>query len=415
MASIRASIRQFVILAGGKGTRLGAHAAHAPKPMMQISPDTVFLDYIIDNAARQGFSDIIIVAGHLGAQIHERYHHAACRQANISVFIEPEARGTGGALTFIAEHLADEFIVTNGDTFFDFNLRALAARLEEAPALDAVMALREVDDVGRYGAVECDASGLILRFCEKDESRLGQSGTINGGAYALRRRVLDLIEGYPVSIETDLFPRLTARQSIATLRGGGYFIDIGLPETLTRAREVLPQRRRPVLFLDRDGVLNHDVHYLHAAKDWQWIDGAIDTIRAANDAGVAVVVVTNQAGIGRGKYRECDLLALHGWLGEVLHARGAFIDALYYSPYHPEAGEGPYRVMRPFDRKPSPVMLQRALRQHKLDGARALFVGDQDSDAGAADACGVPFLRYASGNLHDLVTAHSQWAVMCDD
>ncbi|WP_340268715.1 HAD-IIIA family hydrolase [Sphingobium mellinum] len=394
------SIRQLVILAGGKGTRLGEHARSTPKPMMAITEQRVFLDYIIENAARQGFVDILIVAGHLGDQISARYHHAHCNGANISVFVEPEARGTAGALTFIGERLAGAFLVTNGDTFFDINFRALASKLEGSPHFDAAIALRTVEDVGRYGSVEANIAGLVTEFREKDESRLGQQGVINGGVYAIRHRALSTISKYPASIETDLFPYLVKAGTLGSVRVEGYFIDIGLPETLERCRIELPRRRRAALFLDRDGVLNRDINYLHRREDWQWIDGAKEAIRAANDAGHAVIVITNQAGIGRGKYRECDAVSLHAWMQEELHAFGAFVDAIYLCPYHPDAVAEAYRIQVPFDRKPEPAMLLRAARQHDLDLSRCLFVGDQSSDAAAADAAGVTFLHFNDGNLH---------------
>ncbi|KKW93108.1 HAD-IIIA family hydrolase [Sphingobium chungbukense] len=394
------SIRQLVILAGGKGTRLGEHARTTPKPMMQITEQRVFLDYIIENAARQGFVDILIVAGHFGDQIAARYHHACCKGANISVFVEPEARGTAGALTFISDRLAGAFLVTNGDTFFDINFRALAAKLEGSPHLDAAIALRTVDDVGRYGSVEANGDGLVTEFREKDESRIGQQGVINAGVYAIRHRALSMISKYPASIETDLFPRLVKGGTLGSVRVEGYFIDIGLPETLQRGRIELPFRRRDALFLDRDGVLNQDINYLHKRDDWQWIDGAREAIRAANDAGRAVVVITNQAGIGRGKYRECDAVSLHAWMQEELHAFGAFVDAVYLCPYHPDAVAESYRIKAPFDRKPEPAMLLRAARQHDLNLSHCLFVGDQSSDAAAADAAGVAFLHFHGGNLY---------------
>lgn len=394
------SIRQLVILAGGKGTRLGEHTRTVPKPMMEITEQRVFLDYIIENAARQGFVDILIVAGHLGDQISARYHHARCKDANISVFVEPDARGTAGALTFVSDRLASAFLVTNGDTFFDINFRALASNLEGSPHLDAAIALRTIEDVGRYGSVEANMDGVVTEFREKDESRLGQQGVINGGVYAIRHRALSTISAYPASIETDLFPYLVKAGTLGSVRAEGYFIDIGLPETLERARIELPLRRRAALFLDRDGVLNRDIHHLHRREDWQWIDGAREAIRAANDAGRAVVVITNQAGIGHGKYRECDAVSLHAWMQEELHAFGAFVDAVYHCPYHPDAVGEAYRIKVPFDRKPEPAMLLRAARQHHLDLSRSLFVGDQSSDASAADAAGVSFLYFHGGNLH---------------
>ncbi len=402
-------IRQMIILAGGKGTRLGEHTRSVPKPLMRITDNTVFLDYLIDNVARQGFQDIIIVAGHFGDQIRQRYDNVRVRAADISVLIEPEPRGTGGALAFARDQLAGAFLVTNGDTYLDGNFRAVAAALQNKPSLEGVMALRAVDDVSRYGSVSTDTDGTIREFVEKSAEQAGQGGLINAGTYALRQSVLDRILSYPVSIESDIFPLMAKDSSLGSVLCDGYFIDIGLPETLGAARSILPSRKRPVLFLDRDGVLNHDINYLHRRDQWVWIDGAREAIRMANDLGIAVVVVTNQAGIARGYYDEAALQALHLTINAELKMMGAFIDAFYYCPYHPDAADEVYRIKTPLDRKPMPTMLMRAIQHHDLDPNNALFVGDQDTDQGAADSAGVPFLRFDGSNLCTALANCRHW------
>jgi D-glycero-D-manno-heptose 1,7-bisphosphate phosphatase len=410
-----AFIRQLVILAGGKGTRLGEHAKSTPKPLMQITSDRVFLDYLIENAARQGFRDILIIAGHLGEQIVDRYHHRSMGGAEITVLVEPEPRGTAGALAFAQPHLAGAFLVLNGDTFYDINYRKLAATLEAHADWDAVIALRTVEDAGRYGSIDIDSDGRITGFFEKDSQSQGRRGLINGGAYAIRRRALDRIATYPCSIETDVFPAIAAQARLGSMAAQGYFIDIGLPETLHEARETFPERRSPVLFLDRDGVLNVDIHHLHRPDQWQWIDGAIEAIRAANDCGARVVIVTNQAGIAKGKYRECDFLALSHWMREELAAHGAFVDAIQYCPYHTEAVDEAYAIEQPIDRKPQPDMLLRAARQLPIDLKRALFIGDQETDRLAAEAAGIAFEKYQGGNLAERIAATPAWQAMKGD
>lgn len=407
-----AFIRQLVILAGGKGTRLGDHAKATPKPLMQITPSHVFLDYLIENAARQGFRDVIIIAGHLGEQVVDRYHHRSIGGAQITVLVEPEPRGTAGALAFARQHLAGAFLVLNGDTYYDINYRRLAATLEAHDDWDAVIALRTVEDAGRYGSIEIDQFGRISGFFEKDSRSEGRHGLINGGAYAMRRRALDRIKDYPCSIETDIFPAMAADMQLGSMPAHGYFVDIGLPETLQQARVTFPARRSPVLFLDRDGVLNVDIHHLHRPEQWTWISGAVDAVLQANDHGVAVVVVTNQAGIAKGKYRECDFLALSHWMQEELARYGAFVDAIFHCPYHKDSVHGAYDVEQPIDRKPQPDMLLRAARQLPIDLTRALFVGDQETDRQAAEAAGIAFELYEGGHLAEQISASQAWRTL---
>ena len=393
--------RQLVCLVGGRGTRLGSLAQNCPKPLMKITDQKVFLDYFLESAVRQGFRDVLLLAGHLGEQVRDRYHHSAIGDAQISVLIEPEPKGTGGAFAFARDHLASTFVAANGDTLFDINIRAVDAVLQSAPDALGVLALREVEDAGRYGSVDLAPDGRILRFQEKTACSEGRRGLINGGIYALRREAIDRLDVFPSSIEADLFPALASEGRLRGVPSSGYFLDIGLPDTYQRAVDELPARRRPVLFLDRDGVLNQDHGYVNAPDQWEWVPGAIETIRAANDAGYAVVVVTNQAGVGRGYYAEGDVLRLHQWVQAQLHSHGAFIDAFYYSPYHADAAHDGYRIPRALDRKPEASMLLRAIRQLDLSTDGAFLIGDQPTDMEAAHAADINGYLFPGGNLFD--------------
>ncbi|MFO1321986.1 MAG: D-glycero-beta-D-manno-heptose 1,7-bisphosphate 7-phosphatase [Burkholderiales bacterium] len=150
---------------------------------------------------------------------------------------------------------------------------------------------------------------------------------------------------------------------------------------------------RPAVFLDRDGTVNVEKHYLHRFDDWEWIPGAVDAIRRANHLGFVVIVVTNQAGVARGLYGEADVIALHQRVDEVLRAAGAHVDAYYHCPHHPEHGA---RIACDC-RKPHPGMLLRAAREHGLDLPRSFLVGDRESDIEAARRAGVTPLLVATG------------------
>lgn len=145
---------------------------------------------------------------------------------------------------------------------------------------------------------------------------------------------------------------------------------------------------KPALFLDRDGVINHETHYLYRKEEVLWVDGIFSLVRTAREHGFVIVVVTNQAGIGRGFYTEDDFHALMAWMQQAFVAQGGALDAVYFSPYHPEKGIGEYRRDHP-DRKPNPGMLLRAAADLGLDLKRSILVGDRSSDIAAANAAGL--------------------------
>lgn len=142
------------------------------------------------------------------------------------------------------------------------------------------------------------------------------------------------------------------------------------------------------LFLDRDGVINHEVGYLHRTEDVRWVDGIFPLCRRAKTMGYRLVVVTNQAGIGRGLYSLEEFEALMDWIREEFRAQGAALDAVYHCPFHPEHGVGAWRREHE-DRKPGPGMLLRAARDLGLDLAGSVLVGDRCSDIDAAHAAGL--------------------------
>jgi D-glycero-D-manno-heptose 1,7-bisphosphate phosphatase len=148
---------------------------------------------------------------------------------------------------------------------------------------------------------------------------------------------------------------------------------------------------RRCLFLDRDGVVNHDPGYLHRIEDCRFIDGIFALAQAFAARGFALVIVTNQAGIGRGFFSEADFAALMAWMKGEFARHGAPLDGVYHCPDHPTMGLGRYRRDNDW-RKPGPGMLLQAAADLGLDLARSWCIGDKDSDIAAGRAAGIPDL-----------------------
>jgi len=392
-------VRQAVVLVGGKGTRLGSLTQATPKPLLEIAPGLRFLDTVLFELARHGFIDIILLAGHLGDQVEAAYQGRRILNADVRVIREPEPQGTGGALRFAADQLDQWFLMTNGDSLFEINLRELTSGLDER--ITGRLALREVPDPARYGAVSLSGEA-ISAFHEKDLNLKGPA-LINGGIYALNRSMLARITG-PCSIEQDVFPAFAKEGVLQGRKFDGYFLDIGLPDTYGQAQAELPKRRvRPCAFLDRDGVLNIDHGYTHRREDLQWTEGAREAVRMLNESGHLVVVATNQAGVARGYYDEAAVHAFHAHMAEQLAEAGAHVDAFYHCPYHEDGQVPQYRQAGHPDRKPNPGMLLKAMADLPIQREGSFLVGDRDSDMGAARAAGLPGYLYAGGNLLEFV------------
>lgn len=144
----------------------------------------------------------------------------------------------------------------------------------------------------------------------------------------------------------------------------------------------------PAVFLDRDGTINVDHGYVHEIDQFQFIDGVIDAMKELKQQGFALVLVTNQSGIARGKFSEDQFMTLTEWMDWSLADRGVDLDGIYYCPHHPEQGQGDY--LQDCDcRKPKPGMLISAQRFLDIDMAASYMVGDKVEDMQAASAAGV--------------------------
>ncbi len=150
------------------------------------------------------------------------------------------------------------------------------------------------------------------------------------------------------------------------------------------------------LFLDRDGVINHEVGFLHRREDVRFVEGIFPLCRTAKSLGYRLIVVTNQAGIGRGLYTAEQYEDLMLWMRGQFREEGVELDAVYHSPYHPEHGIGEYKREH-LDRKPSPGMLLKGAREFGLELSQSILIGDRCTDIAAANAAGLRQAFFISG------------------
>jgi D-glycero-D-manno-heptose 1,7-bisphosphate phosphatase len=161
-------------------------------------------------------------------------------------------------------------------------------------------------------------------------------------------------------------------------------------------------RHRPAVFLDRDGTLNHDTGYVYRIADFRWLPGAVNAVRALNNGGYYVFIVTNQSGVARGLYDEAAIRDLHDWMNGELRAAGARIDDFRYCPHHPEASVAAYRTVCSC-RKPAAGMLLDLMKAWPVIREGSIMIGDRESDAKAGRAAGIASAIVPPGSLDRFV------------
>jgi mannose-1-phosphate guanylyltransferase len=225
---------QALILAGGEGTRLRPLTSTMPKPVVPLV-DRPFIVYMLEWVAGHGVDDVILACGFMADGVRDVLGDGSSLGIRLRYVEEPEPLGTGGALKFAEDLLAERFFMLNGDVLTDMDLTAQLAR-HEATGARATLALIGVDDPSAYGLVRMRDDGSVKEFLEKPEPHEIDTNLVNAGAYILERDVLGEIgpAGTNVSIEREVFPRLIGRGLYGHVQDS-YWLDIGTPERYLQA------------------------------------------------------------------------------------------------------------------------------------------------------------------------------------
>jgi D-glycero-alpha-D-manno-heptose 1-phosphate guanylyltransferase len=224
---------QVLILAGGLGTRLRSVVSDRPKVLAEVA-GRPFITYLLDRLGQAGFRAVTLLTGYKAEMVEEQlgFNYQGLQ---LGYSVEATPLGTGGAIRAAARVIpCDQLLVLNGDTYFDVDYRDL---VEQATPGSDLMACRQVEDVGRYGAVQLDDGARVTALAEKGAEG---PGLINGGIYVLDREAMASWPEEVFSIEADYFPKRVADERLTGIAFDQAFIDIGVPDDLTRASEVLP-------------------------------------------------------------------------------------------------------------------------------------------------------------------------------
>jgi histidinol-phosphate phosphatase family protein len=366
-------MKHAVVLAGGLGTRLRS-ATEIPKVVAPVG-GRPYLAWLLDQL--HGFDRVTIATGHAAGVVES----AIRAREGLTYSRETSPLGTGGAVKLAG---AGGFVL-NGDSYCGVSFDAFEAFARGGPAI----VLTHVPDTSRYGRVDIDDEGCVTAFREKG---IAGPGWINAGIYFLPRSTVASLPDGPSSLERDLFPRLAASGSLRGYRGGGPFLDIGIPEAYRAApaffASLAPRAPRGIAILDRDGTIIEEKHYLHDPDRVALIPGAADAIRELRRQGLVPVVLTNQSGVAREMFTRAEVDAVHTRMNELLG--DAAISSIFVCPHHPDD--------RCACRKPRDGMLREA--EASLGLPAMVAIGDKTSDVAIAGALFRVLVRTGWGTKH---------------
>ena len=369
---------QAIILAGGFGTRLQSVVSDVPKPMAPINGKP-FLEYLLDELEMQGFNKVVFAVGYKKECIIN-YFGNSYKNLEIIYSSEDEPLGTGGCVRKAFQYIDEDFaFVLNGDTMFKIDFK------EMAKLKSVSIACKKMYSFERYGEVKLK-DNHINSFAEK---KYVDEGYINGGIYYLPK---DIFQKYKLpdkfSLEKDFFEKYIDKLNIKAFLSDDYFIDIGIPEDYSKAQ--IDFKKKRALFLDRDGVINIDYGHVYKVADFKFTNFIFDFCKKYQKEGYVIIVITNQAGIGKGLYSESDFIKLNDYMIQEFKKRDIVISKVYFCPHKPED--------KCKCRKPMPGMFIQAIKDFNIDPNQSIAIGDKMSDLIAADAAGVKKKIFVNGN-----------------
>tara|TARA_B100000686_G_scaffold124424_1_gene131768 strand:- start:24473 stop:25681 length:1209 start_codon:yes stop_codon:yes gene_type:complete len=383
------NVNQAVIFVGGLGTRLGAITKRVPKPLIKIDGKP-FIDHLIKKLSQNGIEEVILLTGYKRNIFKKKYHNKILfNNTKVICSEEKKTLGTGGALLNARKHLKQFFFLINGDTYFDFNIHDLKHNFLNNKKYIVNFALKEKKNK-RYSKVLLKKN-KIIEFSTKKKSTF-----INTGHYLVKKKILKFIKKKISSLELDVFSKLAKK---GMLKGKIFnkkfnkFIDIGIPQDLNRADKFIKRsNKKGAVFLDRDGVINKNLGYVHKIKDIIWRKKIFKFLKQIKDNNFYLIVISNQSGVGRGYYSEKTLNILHDWMNKQIMKNYSCIDKFYYSPYYSNSKIKKYSKAK-FNRKPQIGLFNKAKKEFNLEIKNCYMIGDKEIDMEFAKKCKIKGFR----------------------
>ena len=375
-------IEDVVILVGGLGSRLGHLTKKTPKPLIKINK-IPFLDQLICKLIKYNYKNIYLLCSYKKNIFFNRYNNKFFHNTKIKCIDEGKLKGTGGALFKVKNKIKNNFLLLNGDTFFDLDFNFFnKIRFDKENIFMCITHKKKA--VNNYKLNNLFIKRQKIKFSKK------KTNFINGGVYLVRNKILNNIKNKYCSFENDILFDEIKKNKVNGKFFKDEFIDIGSYQKLNFLKKNPNILQNKCFFLDRDGVINKEVGYISNFKDFIFLKDVHKTIKYLNEKRFIVIIITNQAAIGKGIINEAKLNSIHFKMIKSLYEKKAKIDDIYFAPYYKYSKKNKYRKNK-YDRKPNPGMIIKAIKKWNIDISSSFFIGDKETDKIAAQKAKIKF------------------------
>jgi histidinol-phosphate phosphatase family protein len=398
-----------IILAGGKGTRLGKLTNEIPKPMLALVGKPL-MEYHIELLKKYGIVDIFVTVNYLKDAITRHFGNGSAFGVNIKYYEEPEPLGTVGGVKALEDELSDDFLVIYGDVLVEMDLARLV-EFHKVKKSDATLVLHPNDHPHDSDLVVADPTDKITAFIPKPhEPGKFYANLVNAGVYLLNKKVLRFVEpNKKADFGADVFPHLVHQLQFYGYNTPEYMKDMGTPDRLVKVEEAILkgkvfrrnlEHKQKAIFLDRDGVINDDTEFIKSPNEMRLLPGTAAAIQLINQSDYLAIVATNQSVVARNLCTVEGLREIHNKMEADLGLQHAYVDSIYYCPHHPDKGYPGENVQFKIEcdcRKPKPGMLLQAAEKYNIDLSKSYMIGDHERDIQAGKAAGCITIGVGTG------------------
>lgn len=406
-----------VILAGGKGTRLGL--VDRPKPMVLIF-DKPLLQIQLEWLSKENIKIVYILLNHLSDVVIKEIGDGSRWGLQIHYVIEQSPLGTAGALAQLKSVLKSDFFVVYGDLLCDLDLKSLA-EFHIHKNSDLTLVTHPNDHPYDSDLIETDEQAQVTAVLTKPhDPNLIYRNLVNAAVYLFSPQALQEIPtGVFQDLAKDIFPEFIHKFKVYSYKTCEYLKDMGTPDRLEKVKNDLSSGKlkklslkvpKPCVFWDRDGTLIEYQHHLTKQEQVHLRSAVVQTLKEFNQRGILNIVITNQPMIAKGLLSYQGLEDIHKYLETVLGQERVWLDEIYFCPHHPEVGfEGEVKELKIKCqcRKPATALLKKAVEFYNIDLNKSFFIGDTASDLMCAQNMKIPFLGFlgGQGSADDLAKA----------
>lgn len=370
------TVRQAVILAGGRGERLRPFTDEQPKPMYPIG-GIPFITRLIEQVKSFGIEEVVLLLGYKAEKIQEELGDGSKFGIKVVYDVTPPEYDTAERLLHAQESISEDFLLMYCDNYCPVDFQQLCKSYYDNNALIQLSVYSNKDKYTKDNLI-VDECGKVVVY---DKKRLTPNlSGVDIGYAIVNKKSFELI-GDNKSFAA-VYPILVAEGKLfATVTDHRYY-SIGGYERMPLTEEFFKEKK--VVFLDRDGTINvraPKACYIEKPEDFIWLDGAKEALKKLKDNGVMTVLISNQPGIARGNLTEETLQDIHNKMQSDLAQIHAEIDYIYYCPHNWDEGCE--------CRKPKPGMLYMAQRDLSIDLTKCVLFGDDERDIEAGEAARV--------------------------